>query len=152
MKTAVVVAATLAVLSAANEAVLKKRQSANDLMRGTCKQIIFIFARGSTEPGNMVRSGHIEAQPRLTMAQGSNNRWIRLRRSEGETSRQGRLPRGRRTVQGSAERQRKSERNKPRRHCGGRQDVSDSGPEMSSVRHSLRRLQVRSLLGKNSAG
>jgi cutinase len=47
--------ALLAALAAASNAVLQKRQSSNDLLRGSCKEVIFIFARGSTEPGNMVR-------------------------------------------------------------------------------------------------
>jgi len=50
---AVVATVMLAALSAASVAGLEKRQlSANDLQRG-CKEVIFIFARGSTEPGNM---------------------------------------------------------------------------------------------------
>jgi len=50
---AVVATVMLAALSAANFAGLEKRQlSANDLQRG-CKEVTFIFARGSTEPGNM---------------------------------------------------------------------------------------------------
>jgi cutinase len=53
---AVVATVMLAALSAASFAGLEKRQlSANDLQRG-CKEVIFIFARGSTEPGNMVLS------------------------------------------------------------------------------------------------
>jgi hypothetical protein len=36
---------------------LTKRQStANDVNSGSCKKYTFIMARGSTEPGNMVRT------------------------------------------------------------------------------------------------
>ena len=33
---------------------LEKRQSMNEFTKGGCKKAIFIFARGSTEPGNVV--------------------------------------------------------------------------------------------------
>jgi len=53
-------------LASPQGAPLDKRQSTqNDLSRGACKKVIFIFARASTEPGNMVSKGHplgIEAQ------------------------------------------------------------------------------------------
>jgi hypothetical protein len=55
MKLLVATVAVLTAISATNAGLVEKRQtSANDLAGGACKEIIFIFARGSTEPGNMV--------------------------------------------------------------------------------------------------
>jgi len=55
MKLLVATVAVLTAISTTNAGLLEKRQtSANDLTRGTCKEVILIFARGSTEPGNMV--------------------------------------------------------------------------------------------------
>jgi hypothetical protein len=54
MKLQVVVFAILATFAFAG---LVKRQTSNDLKSGGCKKAIFIFARGSTEPGNMVEAG-----------------------------------------------------------------------------------------------
>lgn len=47
----------LAPLIAASPTGIDRRQfiSANDLTDGNCKDTMFIFARGSTEVGNMVR-------------------------------------------------------------------------------------------------
>lgn len=47
----------LAPLIAATPVEVSRRQyiSANDLDTGNCKDTMFIFARGSTEVGNMVR-------------------------------------------------------------------------------------------------
>jgi hypothetical protein len=54
MKAIATTVVMLAAFSAGSFAGLEKRQmSANDLQRA-CKEVIFIFARGSTEPGNMV--------------------------------------------------------------------------------------------------
>jgi hypothetical protein len=47
----------LAPLIVASPTQLGRRQyiSANDLTSGNCKDVMFLFARGSTEVGNMVR-------------------------------------------------------------------------------------------------
>jgi len=60
MKLQVVALATLAAFASAG---VVKRQSSNDLSEGGCKKAIFIFARGSTERGNM---GAIAGQPTCT--------------------------------------------------------------------------------------
>jgi cutinase len=42
---------------AATSLVLDKRQAtANDVQQGDCKKVTLIFARASTEPGNMVNN------------------------------------------------------------------------------------------------
>jgi hypothetical protein len=51
MKLIVATVAFLATLAAAK---LQRRQmNADEVKNGSCKEVIFIFARGSTEPGNM---------------------------------------------------------------------------------------------------
>lgn len=68
--------AFLAALAAASpvEMGLSKRQfslgsTATELERGSCRDIIFIFARGSTEPGNLVSRAalKLERSDLLTM-------------------------------------------------------------------------------------
>jgi hypothetical protein len=55
MKFTVTIATLLAMVSAARINVMHKRQmNADDVVNGNCKEFLFIFARGSTEPGNMV--------------------------------------------------------------------------------------------------
>jgi hypothetical protein len=54
MKLTITVAFGLASLATATPTLIEKRQSANDLTKGSCKGVILIFARGTTEPGNIV--------------------------------------------------------------------------------------------------
>jgi len=54
MKPIVAAVALLATVSTAKSVELHKRQSSNEVTSGACKDVLFIFARGSTEPGNMV--------------------------------------------------------------------------------------------------
>src|ERR1700753_2177021 len=42
--------ACLAGIGSVESALVKRQNSANDLTSGSCKEILFIFARGSTEP------------------------------------------------------------------------------------------------------
>jgi hypothetical protein len=58
MKLQVAVFAVLATFASAG---LVKRQTSNDLKSGGCKKAVFIFARGSTEPGNMVEADILTA-------------------------------------------------------------------------------------------
>jgi hypothetical protein len=55
MKTSMLAVFGLASLAAAVPSELERRQStANDLTSGECKAVTLIFARGTTEPGNLV--------------------------------------------------------------------------------------------------
>ena len=57
MKTFVVAALGLVSLAAALPSHLERRQgmgTANDLTSGECKAVTLVFARGTTEPGNIV--------------------------------------------------------------------------------------------------
>jgi hypothetical protein len=46
--------ATVTLLATLAAARLQRRQMNSDDLKAGCKEVIFIFARGSTEPGNMV--------------------------------------------------------------------------------------------------
>jgi hypothetical protein len=66
MKSAIATTAMLATLAVASSHGLERRQlSSDDLSRGACKEVLFICARGSTEPGNMVREAVVPKSKRL---------------------------------------------------------------------------------------
>jgi cutinase len=73
--------AALAIASPVPTTELEARQladTANDLKSGACKAVTFIFARGSTESGNMVRTLHTSSTPdqntHLRLQKGSANK------------------------------------------------------------------------------
>jgi hypothetical protein len=49
------VALSLVGLAAVVPAVLEKRQTTSNELNGACRKVILVFARASTESGNMVR-------------------------------------------------------------------------------------------------
>lgn len=59
MKVSSVTLAAFIGLTLASPLPVEQRQvsdESDDLLNGPCQDVTFIFARGSTEPGNMVRS------------------------------------------------------------------------------------------------
>jgi cutinase len=54
MKFSIATVAALAGIVSAAPALEKRQATQNDLKSGECKKVTLIFARASTEPGNMV--------------------------------------------------------------------------------------------------
>jgi hypothetical protein len=57
------VAFAVAGLTPAVSATLLKRQSTQNELSGACRKVILVFARASTEPGNMVSKGSNNDSP-----------------------------------------------------------------------------------------
>jgi hypothetical protein len=67
------VAFAVAGLTPAVLATIQKRQSTLNELSGSCRKVIFVWARASTEPGNMVRKEEKVTRHRLIIKIGHVN-------------------------------------------------------------------------------